>query len=274
MRMSRIYKIFFLGFFLVLTPAYAQENPAVKENDLTDLSQPQPAEVAAAPTPSPTANSLLIDQAKDGGLVSILLGNKMTSLMLDEQESGNLERAVDALKSNQVYTPEGSEAPEATNADPKIAAAEAEKARQLEEAKNRESERSYIYLASIIYFSPKDWIVWINDKKITSKTNDSKKELSVQSITRDQVKILWKLSLSKWRVISGKKEELAPKTNSENQIELRFTLKPNQTFVLSSNQVVEGQALIALLKQKEEDKKLEQATPAGVPAPALAITPK
>ncbi len=310
MRLNQINKIFLLFFTLLLNDAIAQDKSTFVENNLSDKSaasdskslkdtalaanetngdqapatapaaDPKTATTTKDPaTPAsgvPTnsgASSLLIDQAKDG-LANILLGNgKPTSLMFDDQESGNLDRAIDSFKNNQAYSPEDVESDGTATAsatdDDKKKAEEAERLRKAEELKNQENEKSYIYLASVIYFNPKDWIVWINEKKITSKTNDPKKELFVESIKKDSAKILWKLSLSKWKIISGRKEEFAPKTNSENQIEIRFELKPNQTFVLSSNKVVEGKALVALLKKKEDDSKKADTPPAKGAKPAI-----
>ncbi len=304
MRLNQIHKIFLLFFTLLLNDAIAQDKSTFVESNLSDKNAAKASDSkalkdtvaavneankseapatapAAAPTdptapaasqPSSGANSLLIDQAKDG-LANILLGNgKPTSLMFDDQESGNLDRAIDSFKNNQAYSPEDAESDGAANAsaneDDKKKLEEAERLRKAEELKNQENEKSYIYLASVIYFNPKDWIVWINEKKITSKTNDPKKELFVESIRKDSAKILWKLSLSKWKIISGRKEEFAPKINAENQIEIRFELKPNQTFVLSSNKVVEGKALVALLKKKEDDNKKADAPAAKAAIPS------
>ena len=302
MRLNQIHKIFLLFFTLLLNDAIAQDKSTFVESNLSDKNAASDSKAlkdtvaavneankseapatapAAAPTdptapaaaqPSSGANSLLIDQAKDG-LANILLGNgKPTSLMFDDQESGNLDRAIDSFKNNQAYSPEDAESDGTANAsaneDDKKKLEEAERLRKAEELKNQENEKSYIYLASVIYFNPKDWIVWINEKKITSKTNDPKKELFVESIRKDSAKILWKLNLSKWKIISGRKEEFAPKINAENQIEIRFELKPNQTFVLSSNKVVEGKALVALLKKKEDDNKKADAPPAKAAIPS------
>jgi hypothetical protein len=301
MRLNKIHKIFLLSFTLLLNDAIAQDKSTFVENNLSDKNKETVTAVneanrdkapATAPAEDPSAtgpktpaapaealssnsgaNSLLIDQAKDG-LANILLGNgKPASLMFDDQESGNLDRAIDSFKNNQAYSPEDAESDGTVNAsaneDDKKKLEEAERLRKAEELKNQENEKSYIYLASVIYFNPKDWIVWINEKKITSKTNDPKKELFVESIRKDSAKILWKLSLSKWKIISGRKEEFAPKINSENQIEISFELRPNQTFVLSSNKVVEGKALVALLKKKEDENKKADAPAAKAAKAAI-----
>jgi len=39
-------------------------------------------------------------------------------------------------------------------------------------------------------------------------------------------------------------ESLAPKINNNNQVEIDFTLQPNQTFILSSSKVVNGKAFL------------------------------
>jgi hypothetical protein len=259
MKLKQIYKVFFLVFTLALSESFAQEKSKLTESNLSDNSQTIAPERSPEKKednkekPSSSVNSL-VNEAKNGLAETLLGKNKTSSLMFDDQESENLERAVESLKNNQIYTPEGNQddLSQGNAINDAQKAEEAEKLKKAEELKNLENEKSYIYMASIIYFDAKDWIVWINDKKITSKTNDSKKELFVKSIKKDRVKILWKLSLSKWKIISGKKEEFAPAINAENQIEVRFELKPNQTFILSSNKVVEGKALVALQKKKEE----------------------
>jgi hypothetical protein len=166
--------------------------------------------------------------------------------MFDDEENSNIDRAIESLKNNQLYSPEVKESqPEILKSD---------------KQPNQESEKSYIYLASLMYFTPKSWVVWVNDQKITSETNDKNKELFIKSVKKDQVSLVWKLSLSKWKVISGKdSENSAPKVNSENQVEISFELKPNQTFSLSNKGVSEGKVAINILK-KEEDKKLDDTS--------------
>jgi len=269
---NRLLKLFFLLLVTATTSkAFAQANPQenTQENPVSIVEQNLPNAAAASDQPSENKaenikasdlgelkNSTLLNQAQ-GGLANVLLGKKASSLMFDDEEIGNIDRAVESFKNNQIYTPDENGNPE------ELSAASEEERRLLEEAaraeeekRNADNEKSYIYLASLLYFSKNDWIVWINEQKITSKTNNPEKELSVEAIDRGSVKMLWKLSISKWKIISGSRSEAdIPKTNENNQIEIRFTLKPNQTFVLSSNNVVEGKALVALLKKKEDDKK-------------------
>ena len=185
-----------------------------------------------------TGNNIL---SHTNDLVGTLLGtNKVSSLMFSDEELSDLDRAIDSFKSGQAYT---------SQQDPKnILNAKKDKKIKDPDAED-ENEKSYIYLASIIYYSPKEWALWINNLKITSNSNKNTKELFVKEIYPGSAKIVWSLSISKWKILSGKKsEESAPKLNAKNNVEISFTLRPNQTFILGSNRVVEGRAVTNLLK--------------------------
>jgi hypothetical protein len=237
---------------MLFSSAHAQETDETLQESVAKINNEETPSEPATPKEEDYKESSLLKEAR-GGLANTLLGkDKPKSLMFDDQEYENLQDAIESLKNNQIYVPDGSDANEILTEEGRKKSEAEEKLRKAKELENQENEKSYIYLASIIYFNPKDWIIWINDKKITSKTNDPKKELYVETISKGKVSILWKLSLSKWKIISGKKEEFAPKTNDENQIEIQFELKPNQTFILSSSKIVEGKALINLQKKKEE----------------------
>ncbi len=183
-------------------------------------------------------------------LVNSLLGrNKVVSLMYNDEELSDIERAIESFKNDQAFVP---------GQDPKDAAAAKKKNKTEKDAQlEAENEKSYIYLASILYYSPNDWAVWINNTKITSDGNAKpNKELAVKEISRDAVKIVWSISVSKWKILSGKKsEDLAPKINAQNNVEIEFTLKQNQTFILGSGRVVEGRAVVNVAREKEVGKK-------------------
>ena len=175
----------------------------------------------------------------------IFSSKKLKSLMYNEEEFGNIENAIEALRNNQEFTPQGEEYTKKNEADIKK---QDEELKKLQESED--NVKSYIYLSSIMFFGENNWSLWINEKKYTHKTNLESEELSFKNITQDQVTILWKLSISKWKILSGKRsEELAPKINSNNQVEVEFTIKPNQTFILSGNKIVNGRA-IDMLKKK------------------------
>lgn len=207
----------------------------------------------------PLENSSLIDNIQ-GGMASLLMGNKAVSLMFDDRENDNLERAIDSLKSNQAYVPEESSEED----DPKQAA---EKKKDEEDAAIKEKQeqdefnkKSYIYLASIMYSTPQDWVVWINDKKITSDNNKKGKELFLKSVDKDKISVQWNVSPSKLKVLLGKRAEtLNLKVNESGQIEVRFILQPNQTFVLGSNTVVEGKVVTNMIKKNVSNNKKDQS---------------
>ena len=160
-------------------------------------------------------------------------GAKIQSLMFSETDSSNIDKAIEAFQNNQIFELESEEE--------NLEKSTTEEAKKLEQ----ENVKAYIFLSSILYFGTDSWSLWINDKKYTAKSNKVESELYFKSVERDKVNIIWKLSVSKWKILSGlRSESLAPKINNNNQVEIDFTLHPNQTFVLSSNKVVNGKAFI------------------------------
>ncbi len=188
---------------------------------------------------------------------------KIDSLMFSDIELRNINRALSSAQSGDKFIPEKDDKLSKLADKEKEKKEQEELAKKQAEEENRKreeekdvSEKSYIYLASIMYYDPQDWVVWINDKKITTKNNIKKNELYIKKLNESQADIVWKLSVSKWKIISGKKsEESAPKINRDNQVEIYFTLKPNQTFMLVNNEVVEGRAVIGLINRKKEEEK-------------------
>lgn len=234
-------------FLFISSEVFAQqETTTFTEKNLPDKTiEKTEKNTETKPDPIVTPNKI------QDAISSILLNKQASSLMFDDEENSNIDRAVESLKNNQIYTPEEDDEKDGPNKKN-----EEEEKLKLEEKKSQENEKSYIYLASIIYFSSKDWAVWINEQKITSETNKSDKELYLKSVQKDHVRLVWKLSISKWKILSGRKsEDMAPKINKDNKVEVEFELRPNQTFILSTNNVVEGRAVIALLRKKEEEKK-------------------
>lgn len=181
----------------------------------------------------------LVDEARN----YLFNSNQITSLMFDDEENGRIEGAIESLKNNQVYSPNKEN-------EEKAAGKEGDKFQNA-----IESERSHVYLASIIYFSPANWSVWINNQRITPENNGNGGEFYVKSVQRDKVSLIWRLSVSKWRALSGGKALEIPQVNQNDQVETQFDLKPNQTFILGNKNIVEGRAIIALLKKRAEEEK-------------------
>ncbi len=99
-------------------------------------------------------------------------------------------------------------------------------------------EKSRLYLGSVLYFSNKVWSIWINKKKITAMSNKKSNEFYIQKINGQKVDIIWTLGLSKWKILTG--SSVSPKVNALNQIEIKITLRPNQTFLLRGGKIIEG----------------------------------
>lgn len=257
-------------FFLIISAAFAQQpegNFAEKnlpnaEQTKTNLPDVKPGD---APVKELEINkSTIVTNDTKESLGTILLQQNAVSLMFDDEQNSNIERAIYAFKTNQSFTPESS----SNNTDDKS---------QQKESEVSENEKSYIYLASIIYFGRSDWVVWINNQKITAASNRESNEMYITDVEPSRVKFLWRISVSKWKILSGQKSEiLAPKINDRNQVEVEFELHPNQTFMLTNRNVIEGKAVIALLKKKEGEenkasgstsKSKDSKTKAEAPAP-------
>ena len=203
--------------------------------------------------------STLLNEEKDS-IGTLLLDNRIISLMFDDDENNNVERALDSFRNNQQFVPEESEEERLINAKNRGEADERAKEKEM-----AENEESFIHLASIIYFNAKDWAIWVNDQKITYESNDPKKELYLISVANNSVKLMWKISLSKWKILSGQRPDAPPPNiNANNQVEIEFELQPNQTFFLKTGKVTEGSATTALLKTKSpgsSDSKAKSPTP-------------
>jgi len=175
---------------------------------------------------------------------------KLTSLMFDDAENEAINRALDSFKNGNTYLPE--EAAESKD-------------------DNVTNKMSYVYLASIMYLSEEYWAVWINDEKITSESNQPGNELYLQEVQKDKISVLWTISASKWKILMGRKsEEMAEKINSQNQVEAKFELKPNQTYLLIYDNVIEGnvQTNESLIQKEEVKSSFTLAPMATLAAPA------
>ena len=102
-------------------------------------------------------------------------------------------------------------------------------------------EKSKIYLGSILYFSNDVWSIWLNGDKLTSDSNDQESEFYVEKISGKKVDFVWRISISKWKILmSENAASLNPKVNDSSEVVIKFSLKPNQTYLLRQDRVVEG----------------------------------
>jgi hypothetical protein len=161
------------------------------------------------------------------------------SLMYSQEEADGIKKAIEANKSGQAFLAQEESSKELTPEE-KAALEEERKRKELAEI----NERSKIHLGSILYFSENSWVIWLNKNKISASDNKASNEFYVESIDGNEVVVLWSLSLTKWRVLSGRSNnDDAPKTNASNRVTLRFTLMPNQTYLLRDDVVIEGKTI-------------------------------
>ncbi|MDR0572137.1 MAG: hypothetical protein LBG48_04770 [Rickettsiales bacterium] len=103
-----------------------------------------------------------------------------------------------------------------------------------------------VYLNSIFFISPNNWSVWINDKKISDKTNgiDGSEEFFVEKVSRNDATLVQRISRGMWRILNTdnpQSDGYNYRLNNETKkIELIITLHPNQTFVVTKNQIFDG----------------------------------
>ncbi len=241
--------LFLLSFLLNLTlPFYAfsQNNPApsVVDNNVKQADLPV-AVNAAKPADATPAQNQLNDPLKNNKneLVNSLLGKKKaSSLMFDEEEIDGINRALDSLKSGQAFVPDDSLM---TDAEKKARDQKFDSEKNAQKKVEEDNKKSFLYLGSVLYYSPQDWAIWINDVKVASNDNHPKKEFFVRAIDSESVKVRWSLGISKWKILTGKNDDdQTPPVNADNQVVINFTLRPNQTYVLGTNSVVEGRVLV------------------------------
>ena len=110
------------------------------------------------------------------------------------------------------------------------------------------------YLNSILYISQNNWAIWVNGFKV-SNDNNGDGEIEVISISPDKAQLLWKISATKWSYINPD-NSLSQSVYEEkgDTVEMKFTLSPNQTFVPSKNQVIEGKIINVAPAKKTETK--------------------
>jgi hypothetical protein len=228
--------------------AFAQKPDNFSEKNLTDKS-PNKSQILKTSEENPISAIKGIANSVE----SIMLSKKPTSLMFDDEQNSNIERAIDAFKN--IGSGESSKN---SDSDEFSDSATNSASKQFEI-----NEKSRIFLGSILYLNPKDWAVWIGGQKITSTSNSKNNEIYLKVVEKDRTKILWTLSVSKWKILSGKQsEESAPKINAKGQVEVEFELKPNQTFILSSGVISEGRITIqkSPVKNVAKDEKNSPAT--------------
>lgn len=111
----------------------------------------------------------------------------------------------------------------------------------------------FIYLNSIMYISKDAWSIWINNNKITNLTNDNN-DINVIEISPLYVLIGWKITPLQWESINTNNKISEGKYKIyDNYVELFIRLSPNQTYLPSKNQIIEGMPDIDISSQNTSD---------------------
>jgi hypothetical protein len=128
-----------------------------------------------------------------------------------------------------------------------------------------------VYLNSIFFISPNNWSVWVNGKKMSDRTNgiDGEDEFFVEKIGKNEVTLIQRISRGMWRILN-KNNPVSDKynyrmNNETNKIELIVVLHPNQTFVVTKNQVFDGRY------NKVENLEIESADTLGDEVGAVIV---
>lgn len=162
--------------------------------------------------------------------------SEIESLMINQDEKQGLNLAIESYKTGEAFLFDDYEQEAVTE----------DKAIDIASNVEEENRNAFLHLATIIYQSKDNWTIWINDQRISASNNSDLNEIYVQDISNDYVDILWKLSLSKWKILSrNNSDDLAPNINELNQVEIKFSLKPNQTFALRNEEIIEGRVIFS-----------------------------
>jgi hypothetical protein len=103
-----------------------------------------------------------------------------------------------------------------------------------------------LYLGSIVYYSPSNWSVWLNGKKLLNRNNQPSNEFYIDRISPSEIELLWTPpslldTVETWRRLT---EDGAhpPEGVAVDAEKGRITLhmRPNQTFLPKSLAIREG----------------------------------
>jgi hypothetical protein len=119
------------------------------------------------------------------------------------------------------------------------------------------------FLSSIAYYSPSNWVIWIDNEKITQSSGVSASGLRVIGINKGKVTLEWKPErMDKIADVEGQ--------SADNPIDVDFigkkvvfSLKPNQTFTSYAMRVVEGKVAPVTVNIKEDAAAQILAEPAS-----------
>lgn len=284
--------------FLLSSTAFAQEAseaPPLPEAEpafsapLPDFASPQqppapapggtlppsadapPAGADAIPgTPSTTVTNLLKEfYAAAPGNIEASYGNREHSLFLSKTDSGNIRHILRLYESGSIREPQP---------------IDSGVAELLQDLQPKEEPKNLVYprfkLRSIIYSSPAEWVVLLNENRISSYNNSAERELTVLNVTKSSVSFRWKpMDEVLLASISGNAAGPIPANGASNNRAAKdartsydtnaravfFTLSVNQDFNSQTFEVTEGGPLKKKKTEDESEETGETTTP-SIPA--------
>ena len=118
-------------------------------------------------------------------------------------------------------------------------------------------------LSSIAYRTPTDWTVWLNNARITPKTNNG--DVTVTRVSPDRAWFRWEPTYAKAVVARVNKDEFAPidavkhRLTNPNTVsfdrqtgDVSFSLRPNQSFAAGYFRTFEGKIAAPTMPVAEE----------------------
>jgi hypothetical protein len=103
-----------------------------------------------------------------------------------------------------------------------------------------------LYLGSIVYYSPSQWSVWINGKKLVDKNNSPANEFYITDLTRTAIELIWhpkslQQAPTLWEQLTGNGAHPLPDiTVNEKKGTITLHLHANQTFLPRRLAIREG----------------------------------
>lgn len=148
------------------------------------------------------------------------------------------------------------------------------------------TEAPAYYLKTIMYFNPHNWTLWLNDKKMTDTADKQMGNITAVLVNKDQAVFTWKdsridLISPNWKngfIPMDNEQYASPEKNivvDANTGNISFILKPNQSFVSSPLQIVEGKATTTSLGagQAITNASLSNGNPSPAPLTASPSPP-
>ena len=153
--------------------------------------------------------------------VDSLFSNKYkSSVFFDEKQLLNIKKAISSFRKNEVFIPDGYFLADQNSSDSK-----------------KDTGSQIIQLSRIVYFSPQSWSVQINDKNFNPKKNKKDNELYVAKVDEKSATILWKMRLSKFKILYETTNIPSHLENDGIEVKYHCRLMQNQVCSLISDKI-------------------------------------